>query len=151
MRGSLAPAKDRDPYSWATRQAALLREGRVAELDAHALAEEIDDVGEEQYHRLETALRVLLHHLLKWDYQAAARSRCWAITIGEQRRRATRQLCKNPGLKARLDEALAEACEDARDDAARETGLPTRTFPIEPPFAFAQVMERPILWPGDEA
>jgi len=151
MEASPAVAKDRDLYSWAARQAALLREGRVAEIDAAAIAEEIDDVGEEQYYRLESALRVLMHHLLKWDHQPAARSRSWAITIRERRRRADRQLRKNPGLKARLDEALAEAYEDARDEAARETGLPTRTFPMDLPFAFSQVMERSILWPGDEA
>jgi hypothetical protein len=147
----VALAKERDLYSWAARQAALLREGRVAEIDAAAIAEEIDDVGEEQYHRLESALRVLLHHLLKWDHQPTGRSRSWAITIREQRRRADRQLRKNPGLKARLNEALAEACEDARDEAARERGLPTRTFPVKIPFAFADMMERPIVWPGDEA
>ncbi len=144
-------AKEVDLYSWARRQAELLRAGRLSEIDAAAIAEEIDDVGEEQYHRLESALRVLMHHLLKWDYQPAARSRSWSITIREQRRRADRQLRKNPGLKARLDEALAEAYEDARDEAARETGLPTRTSPIGIPFAFADVMERPILWPDDEA
>ena len=145
-----AAAKDRDLYSWAVRQAALLREGRIAEVDAAAIAEEIDDVGEEQYHRLESALRVLMHHLLKWDYQPAARSRSWAITIREHRRRADRQLRKNPGLKARLDEALIEAYEDARDEAAKETGLPTRTFPVAIPFTFSDVMERPVVWPGDE-
>jgi hypothetical protein len=150
-KAGLAATKDRDLYSWAARQASLLREGRIAEIDAAAIAEEIEDVGEEQYHRLESALRVLLHHLLKWDYQPAARSRSWAITIREQRRRTDRQLRKNPGLKARLDEALADAYDDARDEAARETGLPTRTFPVKLPFAFSDVMERPILWPGDEA
>jgi hypothetical protein len=147
----VAVAKGRDLYSWATRQAALLREGRIAEIDAAAIAEEIDDVGDEQYHRLESALRVLLHHLLKWDHQPTGRSRSWVITIREQRRRAGRQLKKNPGLKARLNEALVEAYEDARDEAARETGLPTRTFPVKNPFAFADVMDRPIIWPGDEA
>jgi Domain of unknown function DUF29 len=148
---SVAAAKERDLYSWAARQAALLREGRVGEIDAAAIAEEIDDVGEEQYHRLESALRVVLHHLLKWDHQPAARSRSWAITIREQRRRAARQLRKNPGLKARLNEALADAYEDARDEAAKETGLPTRTFPVATPFTFSEAMERPISWPGDEA
>jgi predicted nucleic acid-binding Zn-ribbon protein len=146
-----AVTKESDVYSWAARQAALLREGRIAEIDATAIAEEIDDVGEEQYHRLESALRVLMHNLLKWDYQPAARSRSWTITIREQRRRADRQLRKNPGLKARLNEAFADAYEDARDDAARETGLPTRTFPVGIPFPFADAMERPIAWPGDEA
>ena len=78
-KAGVAATKDRDLYSWAAQQASLLREGRIAEIDAAAIAEEIDDVGEEQYHRLESALRVLLHHLLKWDYQPAARSRSWAI------------------------------------------------------------------------
>ena len=75
-------------------------------------------------------------HLLKWDHQEASRSRSWAITIREQRRRVERQLRKNPGLKSRLDEALTEAYEDARDEAAKETGLPMRTFPISSPFVF---------------
>jgi hypothetical protein len=143
--------KERDLYTWARETAALLREGRLGELDLGAVAEEIDDVGEEQYLRLESALRVLLHHLLKWDHQPAARNRSWAISVREQRRRVERQLRKNPGLKGRLDEALADAYEDARDEAARETGLPTRAFPADSPYAFAEIMERPIVWPGDEA
>jgi hypothetical protein len=144
-------AKERDLYSWAVRQASLLREGRVAEIDAVAIAEEIDDVGEEQYHRLESALRVLMSHLLKWDHQPTARSRSWAITVREQRRRIARQLRKNPGLKARSDEALKEAYEDARDEAAKETGLPTRTFPLPNPFSPSDLMERSIPWLDEEA
>ena len=142
--------KGRDLYTWARQTAASRRERRIGALDLAAVAEEIDDVGEEQYLRLESALRVLMHHLLKWDHQPAARNRSWAITIREQRRRVNRQLRKNPGLKGRLDEALADAWEDARDEAARETGLPTRTFPADSPYAFAEIMERPIVWPGDE-
>jgi len=147
--GSLV-AKERDLYTWARQTAELLREGRLGDLDLAHVAEEIDDVGEEQYLRLESALRVLLHHLLKWDHQPGAHSRSWAITVREQRRRVERQLRKNPGLKGRLDEALADAYEDARDEAARETGLPTRTFPGVLPYVFAEIMERPIVWPGDE-
>ena len=108
-------------------------------------------MGEEQYLRLESALRVLMLHLLKWDHQPVARSRSWTMTVPEQRRRVERQLRKNPGLKSRLDEALAEAYEDARDEAASETGLPMRTFPANRPFDYAEIMERPIVWPGDEA
>ena len=63
-------AKEADLYSWALRQAELLRAGRLSEIDAEAIAEEIDDVGEEQYDKLESALRVLMLHLLKWDHQA---------------------------------------------------------------------------------
>jgi uncharacterized protein DUF29 len=143
-------AKETDLYSWAVRQAELLRAGRLSEIDAEAIAEEIDDVGEEQYDKLESALRVLMLHLLKWDRQPSMRSRSWTLTIREQRRRAERQLRKNPGLKSRLDEALSEAYEDARDEASAETDLPLSVFPVRRPFEYAEIMERSIVWPGDE-
>ena len=145
------PSKEADLYSWAVRQAELLRAGRLSEIDPAAIAEEIDDVGEEQYDRLESALRVLMLHLLKWDLQPAMRTRSWTNTVREQRRRVARQLRKNPGLKSRLDEALLEAYEDARDEASTETGMPTHAFPPTRPFDFSEIMERPVVWPGDEA
>jgi hypothetical protein len=144
-------AKETDLYSWALRQAELLRAGRLSEIDPAGIAEEIDDVGDEQYDKLESALRVLMLHLLKWDHQPTMRSRSWTMTVREQRRRALRQLKKNPGLKSRLDEALADAYEDARDEASSETGLPLRAFPETRPFEYAEIMERAIVWPGDEA
>src|SRR5271165_3619961 len=84
--------KEADLYSWALRQAELLRAGRLSEIDPAAIAEEIDDVGEEEYHRLESALRVLMLHLLNGDHQPERRGRSWTISIREQRRRAARQL-----------------------------------------------------------
>ena len=143
-------AKEADLYGWALRQAALLRAGRLAEVDAAGLAEEIDDVGEEQYDKLESALRVLMLHLLKWDHQPDKRSRSWTVSIREQRRRALRQLRKNPGLKSRLNEALDEAYEDARDEASVETDLSLKVFPAVRPYQYAEIMERAVVWPGDE-
>jgi hypothetical protein len=144
------PTKRDDLYSWAVRQAELLRAGRLTEIDPVAIAEEIDDVGEEQYHRLESALRVVMLHLLKWDHQPSMRSRSWTLTVRQQRRCAERQLRKNPGLKSRLDEALEAAYEDARLEASAETDLPLRAFPMRRPFEYAEIMERSIVWPGDE-
>src|SRR5271165_5942558 len=98
-------AKEADLYSWAVRQAELLRAGRLSEIDPVAIAEEIDDVGEEEYHRLESALRILMLHPLKWDHQQNRRSRSWTLTILERRPRAQRQLRRSPGLKSQLDDA----------------------------------------------
>ncbi len=148
---SRAPSKEADLYSWALRQAELLRAGRLMEIDPAAIAEEIDDVGEEQYDKLESALRILMLHLLKWDCHPDRRSRSWTASVREQRRRVLRQLRRNPGLKSRLDEALLEAYEDARDEASGETGLPLDTFPAARPYEYAELMERPVLWPDDEA
>jgi hypothetical protein len=143
--------KEADLYSWALRQSELLRAGRLSEIDPAGIAEEIDDVGDEQYDKLESALRVLMLHLLKWDHQPTMRSRSWTLTVLAQRRRVQRQLRKNPGLKSRLDEALTDAYEDGRIEASSETGLPLRTFPVTRPFEYPEIMERPIVWPGDEA
>jgi hypothetical protein len=143
-------AKEADLYSWAVRQAELLREGRLVEIDAAAIAEEIGDVGEEQNHRLESARRAAMLHLLKWDHQPERRSRSWTLTILEQRRHTLRQFQKNPGLKSRLEEALVTAYDDARGEAAGETGPPMRLFPTTRPFDYAEIMERPTVWPSAE-
>jgi len=138
---------DRDLYSWAVEQAALLRAGRLAEVDALNLAEEIDDVGNEQYDKLESAIRVILIHLLKWDHQPERRSRSWQLSIAVQRRHVLRVLRKNPGLKAMVDEAMTEAYEIARIEAAAQTLLDDDMFPAECPYSWKEIMGRPILWP----
>ena len=69
---------EEDLYSWAIEQAALLRAGRVAEADARNIAEELDDVGNEQYDKLEALFVSILMHLLKWDHQPR-RSRSWHL------------------------------------------------------------------------
>ena len=104
------PARyDRDLYSWAVEQAALLRAGRIAEADALNIAEEIDDVGNELYFRLEGALRVILVHILKWDHQPQRRSRSWWSSITVQRNQVRRLLQKNPGLKSSVRQAFEAA------------------------------------------
>jgi hypothetical protein len=147
---SRTPTKEADLYSWAVRQAQLLRAGRLSEIDPAAIAEEMDDVGEEQYDKLESALRILMLHLLKWDNLPDRRMRSWTASVREHRRRILRQLRKNPGLESRLDEALGEAYEDARDEASGETGLPLDNFPATRLYEFQELMERPVVWPGDD-
>src|SRR5947207_8946244 len=109
-RPGAEPARyDRDLYSWALEQAELLRAGRIAEADALNIADELDDVGNEQYEKLESALRIILLHLLKWDHQPRRRSRSWRSSISVQRKHVLRALRKNPGLKPLVDEAITEA------------------------------------------
>ena len=148
-RGHRAPVRhDTDLYGWAVEQAALLRAGRVSESDLDNIAEEIDDVGSEQYDKLESALRVILTHLLKWDAQKDRRSRSWWASIRVQRNHVLRVLRRNPGLKARVDEAVTAAYEDARILASAQTRLAEGRFPRRCPFSFNEIMERPIDWPA---
>lgn len=141
---------DRDLYGWAVEQAALLRAGKLAEADALNIAEELDDVGNEQYDKLESALRVILLHLLKWDHQPARRSRSWQASINVQRNHVRKVLRKNPGLNPLVGEAITEAYADARLEAAGEIDRDESSFPDQCPYPLESIMERPIEWPAKD-
>jgi hypothetical protein len=141
-RSRPAPLHDRDLHAWSLEQARLLRESRFTELDAENLAEEILDVGRNEYDKLESALRVLLMHMLKWDHQPEKRSRSWENTIDIQRRHVVRQLRDNPSLRSRSDEALTAAYEDASRLASSETDMDFSAFPAQCPYDWEAILHR---------
>lgn len=135
---------DQDLYTWAQEQVALLRAGRLDEIDAENIAEELEDVGRSEYDKLESALRVLVMHMLKWDQQPEFRTRSWIFSITEQRRRYEKVVKKNPGLKPHREEALTDAYHGARLWAAEETNLSVGEFPSECPYTWDDLLERPF-------
>jgi uncharacterized protein DUF29 len=135
-------AYDRDFYSWLMEQARLVRAGRWDAVDRENVAEEIESLGREQFNKLESALRVLLMHILKWDHQPERRTRSWAISIKDQRIEFDQVLQDNPGLKSRLDEALTRAYRRARLQAANETSLDEEMFPGECPYTWDDIILR---------
>jgi hypothetical protein len=139
-----SPRYEGDVYAWAQEQARLLRAGEFAEVDAENVAEEILDVGRNEYDKLERALRILLMHMLKWDHQPRKRSRSWANTIAEQRHRAKRQLLENPSLKGRLEQAIEEGYLSGRLRASSETRLDLKVFPETCPYDLDAILNRPF-------
>ena len=135
-----------DFYAWAMEQAALLRAGRLSSADIPNIAEEIESMGRAERRELVNRLAILLLHLLQWRFQPGFRSPSWSSTIREQRIRLRSHLKDNPSLKAKVDEALAEAYELAVIGAARETGLPESDFPESSPFRYDQVVDAQF-WP----
>jgi hypothetical protein len=135
---------DEDYYSWINEQVALLRARRFDELDVENVAEELGGLAKDEFAKIESSLRVLLMHMLKWDQQPEHRTASWVFSIREQRRRYARLLKQNPGLRPRLDEARDQAYEDARDWAANETHLPVREFPKTCPYEWNEIIERPF-------
>lgn len=130
---------DHDFYAWTQEQAALLRAGRLSEVDLAHLAEEIEDMGKSEKRTLESRLEVLLMHLLKWQFQPVLRSRSWELTIKDQRRRLDRHLRENPSLRSRLAEIVADVYPSSAILAERETGLDG--FPDVCPFTIEQLFD----------
>lgn len=137
-----AVSRDVDFHAWTLQQAQWLREGAMGHVDSHAIAEELIALGAAEYDKLESNLRVILLHMLKWDFQPERRSRGWALSIREHRRRVQRVLKNNPSLSRRLAEALTDAYQDARDEAAMETGHALRRFPEICPYDWQTVTQR---------
>jgi Domain of unknown function DUF29 len=135
---------ERDFYSWTQEQGRLLRQGAWAQIDRDNIAEEIESLGREQFSKLESALRVLMLHLLKWDHQPDMRARSWGLSIKEQRIPIRKLLADNPGLKPRLDEAIERAYEEAVVGAAKETGLHEDAFPPTCPYSFEEMTGRAV-------
>ncbi|WP_298952519.1 DUF29 domain-containing protein [uncultured Methylobacterium sp.] len=137
-------AYERDYYTWALEQVALIRAGSFDEVDAEHVAEELQSLGNSEFHRLRGALRVLVMHMLKWDQQPEHRTASWIFSIREQRRRYRDILADNPGLKSRRDEALRRCYPDARDWASDETHLQPDEFPKACPYTWDDLLDRPF-------
>lgn len=149
IREQLRPAAtyDGDFYGWALRQASLLRERRFDLLDLENLAEEVEGLARSEAKELRSRYETLLQHLLKWEFQPEKRSSSWEITIVRERREILEHLADNPSLQPRRSELFAKAYLTARDNAAIETGLPLRRFPVDNPYTLDQATDPPF-WPG---
>lgn len=126
---------EHDIYAWSRRQAELLRDGRFAEADWPNIIEEIESVGGSQRRALKSSYRLVITHLLKWQFQREKRSRSWKNTIGRERGTIQSDERDNPSLAADANAIIGEIYSIAARDAARETGLPLATFPPTCPYS----------------
>jgi hypothetical protein len=139
---------EEDFFAWTQAQAALLREGKLHDLDVANLAEEIESLGKRDRREVGSRLEVLVRHLLKWHYQPQGRqtSHSWYDSIVEQRRELALVLDDSPSLRRQVPELLATGYARGRRQASHDTGLPLTTFPAECPWTPAQVLDDDF-WP----
>jgi hypothetical protein len=137
---------DEDFYAWALRTAALLRQRRFAEIDIAHLAEELEDMGKRERRALESYLRNVTLHLLKWRYQPEKRGASWRQSIRNGRIEIQKLLRDSPSLSGEISQMLADEYSAARADAIDETGRGGEIFPIHCPFTGEQVMDSEF-WP----
>jgi hypothetical protein len=135
-----------DFCAWIAGQAALLRQGRVQDIDPELLAEELEAMGRRERNELVSRLIILIADLLKWQYQPQHRSSSWRGSIVEQRVQAARELRLSPSLKSFLAEAIDEAYPDARRIASQETGIDADAFPAASPYQDGQLFDE-HYWP----
>ncbi len=136
---------DEDFFEWTRCNAALLRAGRLEEVDIAHVAEEIEDMGKRDQRELGSRLRVLLIHLLKWRAQPGRRSASWRATIRTQRAEIRKLIEQAPSLRRALASELAEIHDLAGEKAAAETGLSEDQFPKTCPFSLDEILDEQFL------
>ena len=140
---------DVDFYTWTKVQAAALRDiaqGRRSNaVDWENVIEEIESLGSEQEHALESHLIVILVHMLKLAHSPADLPRNkWRKEIKVQRTAFERRLRRNPGLKPLLSGLLVDAYGDARRDAAtllEDEGVKLSDIPETCPYTLDQIRD----------
>ncbi|CAK0740933.1 DUF29 domain-containing protein [uncultured Gammaproteobacteria bacterium] len=129
-----------DYYSWSQEQAAMLRAGRLDQIDLENLAEEIESLGRSDRRSLGSQLQRAMMHLLKWRYQPEMGGNSWRRSIREARKEVAVLLEDSPSLVRMVPGLIGERYRMARLDAIDETGFPAAAFPKECPFAVEQVL-----------
>lgn len=135
------PKHEEDLYGWAMANAALLKKGKFNEADMENIIEEMEALGRSEKHELINRLSLVIVHLLKWQFQPNMRGHSWIYTIEEQRKRIKLHLRDNPSLKTKINEALTSAYDVSLPKATADTGLSKKTFPLECPYTFEQIMD----------
>jgi len=136
---------ERDFHQWTERSAELLREGRLSEIDAENIAEELESMGRSQKRELNSRLTVLSAHLLKWEHEPNFRSKSWTKAIRSQRNEIEDLLEDSPSLAGKVD--LTKAYRRAAEEAASDMGVDARLFPPSCPYSFDQAKDGGF-WPG---
>jgi hypothetical protein len=134
-----------DYYLWLQHTARLISEGKFSDVDTANLIEEIEDMGRSEKRAIESNLRILLLHLLKYKYQSSKITNSWKSTIREHRKRINKAFKDSPSLKRYFEEVFDECYQDGRELAADETGLPLDAFPTKSPFTPSETLNPDYL------
>ena len=135
------PEYDQDLLiGWAQAQAELLRAGRLDEIDAEHIADEIEDVGAAQAVELQTGIRQILCRLINLQLSPSHDQRhVWIAELFELRAQIETRAVNVP--RDRLTELFARAWPQARR-AGKGLGL---DVPSECPYSLDQVLDSSFL------
>jgi Domain of unknown function DUF29 len=136
---------NKDLYLWGQEHIKLLKQGRLNELDIEHLIEEIEDMGSSQRHAIQSHLKNLIMHLLKWQFQSNIQSHSWKTSILNARIEIFDLIDESPSLRNAPANCLEKAYSNARELASSETGLSLKTFPSECPYTIEEILKKDWL------
>jgi hypothetical protein len=129
-----------DDYLWIEETVKLLKDKKFDELDLENLIEELDDLGSEKRHKVESLLEQIIRHLLLleyWSHEYESNYRHWQAEVVSFRTQINRRMTTN--FQNYLEENLSKIYTQARKYVKVKSGLDT--FPQECPYTLQQLLD----------
>ena len=98
-------------------------------------------MGRRDRRALESSYRLLISHLLKWEFQPQLRTPAWEITIARERTHIEQLERQSPSLERQAAAIVEGVYRRARKEAEIETGLPRSTFPPQIPYTLEELRD----------
>lgn len=134
-----------DDSAWLEETIELLKAKRFEALDLDNLIEELEDLGSEKKHRVESFLEQIIRHLLLLEYWTAERDynkAHWESEIINFQNQLNRYLTTN--LRNHLEQSLPAIYRDASQYCQKKTQHSV-DFPPRCPYSFEQLLDPNLL------
>jgi hypothetical protein len=128
-----------DETAWLEAMVQRIESGAYQELDYANLREFLSDMAVRERREVESRMRVLLTHILKWRFQPDHRTRSWKGSIIAQRQELI-SMASRGVLRNHADNVLLDVYRDAVEQASAETGLPANSFPAECEYSVDELL-----------
>lgn len=132
---------EQDYYLWCFVEADKLRLRKFSELDLPNVIEELESLSKSLGSSLTSGYRLVIAHLLKWQYQPQLRSASWEITISRERTHIEETEKDSSTLRSQAQAIVDSVYRSARHEARIETGLPLSAFPLGCPYTLDQLRD----------
>lgn len=140
---TLTSLYERDYPAWLDLTLAQLKQQDFSGIDWANLIEEIEELGREQRHKVESYLLRLLIHLLLFEYwktKCTWSSKGWEREIDNFRLELD-SLLESQVLHNHFLAILAKNYTKARKLAIKKSNLPPTTFPEACPYTYEQILD----------
>lgn len=137
---NLKTLHESDDLLWLEETVKILKAKQFAVLDLDNLIEELEDLGSEKRHQVESLLEQVIRHLLLLQYWTAERNYNeghWRSEIAVFRNQLKRKLTTN--LRNHLASQLDKLYQDALESVQEKT-LGSVTFPSQCPYTLEQIL-----------
>lgn len=132
-------AYEADFHAWALEQAALLRAGRLSEIDIGHIADELESLGKGERRELIRQVRAVISHMLVGHFGADGWDDLRHAELSNRRLDLVDLLKDNPSLRQEMAAVIQDAYRRSRD-TVRLDGVPADDLPADCPWTLNEIL-----------